>query len=144
MSAKIKEDSMAASIFIRWGGIPAVLGGVLTAIGSFLTYSGAASLWAAGFALLVVAITGIYLYLRRSGPFGLLGLVGFCLCVFAFVVLTIISSGHLLNLWGARWYEALGPLWSPWLILGYALFGVAILRARRLPRGGAWLSPSRS
>ena len=132
---------MAASNLIRWGGPAAILGGVLCFFGAFFPDNNwmHPPLWAAGFAFLVVDITGIYLYLRRSGRFGMLGTVGFYMSVFAFVVLTIISLGDLLNLWGSQWLDTLGLLWSPWLNLGSALFGVAILRTQRLPRGGAWL-----
>jgi hypothetical protein len=129
---------MTISNLIRWSGPAAILGGVLCFFGSFLLES-SGILWAAGFAFLVVGITGIYLHLRHLERFGLLGTVGFYMSIFAFVVLSIISLGDLLNLWGSQWLDTLGLLWSPWLILGSALFGVAILRARRLPRGGAWL-----
>jgi hypothetical protein len=135
------EDSMAASSLIRWGGLAAVLGGVLVMIGSFFsdnTWMGP-MLDGVGYALLVVGITGTYLYLRRSGRFGLLGTVGFYLCVFAFVVLSILSLGVLLNVWGARWLQTLGPVYELPLLLGLVMFGMAILRAGKLPRGGAWL-----
>ena len=132
---------MGGSSLIRWGGTAAVLGAVLTIFGDLLptdtswTY---ALLYAVGCASLVVGITGVYLYLRRSGRLGLLGTVGFYLCFFAFAVVAILSVGILLNLWGAQWYETLAAIEIP-LILGTAMFGVAILRAGRLPRGGAWL-----
>ena len=135
------EASTGASSLIRWGGPAAVLGAVLTTLGDLLptntgwTY---ALLYAVGCASLVVGITGIYLYLRRSGRFGLSGTAGFYLCVFAFAAITILSVGILLNLWGAQWYETLAAVEIP-LILGTTMFGVAILRAGRLPRGGAWL-----
>ncbi len=132
---------MAASNLVRWGGPAAVLGGVLVTIGSFTSNNtgGSGALWGAGFALVLVGITGVYLHLRRSGRIGLSGRVGFYMSIWAFVVLTIIGSGAILNILGAQWLDTLGLLWSPWLILGSALFGVAVLRARRLPRGGAWL-----
>ena len=134
------EDSMAASSLIRWGGPAAILGSVLVAIGDFLPthhwmYS---PLWAAGSAFMVVAITGVYLYLRRSGRIGLSGTVGFYMSIFAFVVIAITSLGVLLNLWGARWFETLGAV-VLLIFLGTVMFGVAILRSGRLPRGGAWL-----
>jgi len=134
------EDSMAASSLIRWGGPAAVLGSVLVAIGDFLPthhwmYS---PLWAAGSAFMVVAITGVYLYLRRSERIGLSGTVGFYMGVFAFVVTSISNLGVLLNLWGARWFETLGAV-VLLIFLGTVMFGVAILRSGMLPRGGAWL-----
>jgi hypothetical protein len=135
-------DSTVASSLIRWGGPSAILGGVLLIIGSFFSYYSSIHppLYAAGFALVLVSIAGIYLYLRRSGRVGLWGKVGFCLCVFAFVFDTILNSGILLNVWGAQWYESpLGALSFPAFFVGLVLFGVAILRSGRLPRGGAWL-----
>lgn len=71
-------------------------GGVLVMVGSF--FSDYHWLYAAGFALLVVAITGVYLHLRRSGRFGLSGAVGFYLCVFAFGGTAIGSLGVVLNI----------------------------------------------
>jgi hypothetical protein len=134
------EDSKAASSLIRWGGLAAVPGAVLVVFGDF--FSGDhwmfPALFAAGFAFMTVAITGVYLYLRRSGRIGLSGTVGFYMSIFAFVVGTITSLGVLLSLWGARWFETLSVVALP-LFLGTVLFGVAILRSGRLPRGGAWL-----
>ena len=103
---------MGVSSLIRWGGPAAVLGSLLVVFGDFLPthhwmYS---PLWAAGSAFMVVAITGVYLYLRRSGRIGLSGTVGFYMCVFAFVVITISSLGVLLNIWGARWSDTLSAV----------------------------------
>ena len=36
-------------------------------------------------------------------------------------------------------YIALGPVRGPLLLLGLLLFGAAVVRAGRLPGGGAWL-----
>jgi len=135
------EAPMAASSLIRWSGRAAVLGGVLVMLGSFFrddTWMHL-PLYGVGYALLVVGIIGTYLCLRRSGRFGLLGTVGFYLCVFAFVLLSILDLGVLLNVWGARWLETLGAVYELPLLLGLVMFGMAILRAGRLPRGGAWL-----
>jgi hypothetical protein len=134
------EDSMATSNLIRWGGPAAVLGGLLIMFGSFFSYDHwiYAPLYAAADAFMVVGITGTYLYLRHSGRFGLSGTVGFYMCVFAFVVDAILSLGVILNVWGAQWYETFGAI-NLLVILGLALFGVAILRSGRLPRIGAEL-----
>ena len=134
------EGSMAASNLIRWGGPAAVLGSLLVAIGDFLPthhwmYS---PLWGAGSAFMVVAITGVYLHLRRSERTGLSGTVGFYMSIFAFVVIAITSLGVLLNLWGARWFGTLEVV-DLLIFLGTVMFAVAILRSGRLPRGGAWL-----
>jgi len=131
-------DSIAASSLIRWGGPAAVVGGVLVMIGSFFSAWIGQTLYGAGFALLFVGITGVYLHLRRSRRIGLSGTVGFYMSIFAFVVITICSLGVLLNLWGARWFETLGAV-DLLIFLGTVMFGIAILRSGRLPRGGAWL-----
>ncbi len=87
---------------------------------------------------MVVAITGGYLDLRRSERIGLSGTVGFYMSMSAFMVITICSLGVLMNLWGARWFETLEAV-DLLIFLGTVMFGVAILRSGRLPRGGAWL-----
>src|SRR5919107_6390595 len=135
------EAPMAASSLIRWSGPAAVLGGVLVMLGSFFrddTWMHP-PLYGVGYALLVVGIIGTYLYLRRSGRIGLLGTVGFYLCVFAFVVVSILNLGVLLNVWGARWLGPLSLVYEPPALLGLVMFGMAVLRCGRLPRGGAWL-----
>ena len=132
---------MAASSLIRWGGLAAVLGGVLVMVASSFSYysSMGPPLTAASYALVAAGITSTYLYLRRpSGRFGLSGTVGFYMCVFAFVVTSIGSLGVLLNVWGVRWLETLGAV-NILMILGTVMFGVAILRDGRLPRVGVWL-----
>ncbi len=94
---------------------------------------------AARYAVLVVGIVGIYLYLRRSEHFGLLGTVGFYVCILVFALVAILDLGIIVNEGVEQTYIALGPVRGPLLLLGLLLFGVAILRAGRLPRGGAWL-----
>jgi hypothetical protein len=133
-------NSTTASGLIRWGGPAAVLGSLLVVFGDFLSANNwmYTPVWGAGSAFMVVAITGIYLHLRRSGRIGLSGTVGFYMSIFAFVVVTITSLGVLLNLWGARWFETLSVV-DLLIFLGMVMIGVAILRAERLPRGGAWL-----
>ena len=87
----------------------------------------------------LVGIVGIHLYLRRSERFGLLGTVGFSICVFVFGFFAILDLGIILNEGVERLYLTLGPVLVPPLPLGLLLVGVAILRAGRLPRGGSWL-----
>jgi len=91
---------MAASSLIRWGGPAAVLGGVVFLLANILPVTNGMheALWGAGFALVLVGITGVYLHLRRSGRIGLSGTLGFYMYVIAFVVPTILSLGGLLNL----------------------------------------------
>lgn len=94
---------------------------------------------AARYALLVVGIAGLYLYLRQSSGFGRLGAVGFYVCVFVFALIAILDLGIIVNEGVEQTYIALGPVRGPLLLLGLMLFGAAVLRAGRLPRGGAWL-----
>ena len=132
---------MAASSLIRWGGPAAVLGGMLFLFANFSPVNNGMHevLWAVGFALVVVGITGVYLYLRRSGRLGLAGTVGFYMYIIAFVAPTIGSLGGLLNLWGARWTQPLHAVQELTLVLGSVLLGVAILRAGGRLKIGAWL-----
>ena len=94
---------------------------------------------AARYTLLMVGIAGLYLYLRRSRGFGRLGAVGFYVCIFVFALVAILDLGIIVNEGVEQTYIALGPVRGPLLLLGLLLFGTAVLRAGRLPRGGAWL-----
>jgi hypothetical protein len=132
---------MSSSDLSRWSGPAAVLGGILSILFAFVGEDSWAHvpLDAARYAFLVGGIVGIYLHLRRSERFGLLGTVGFYACVFVFALVSILDLGIILNEGVEQTYIALGPVRGPMLLLGLLLFGVAILRAGRLPRGGAWL-----
>ncbi len=132
---------MSASNLIRWGGPAALLGGVFSILFAFVGEDSWAHvpLDAARYAFLVVGIVGLYLYLRQSTGFGLLGTVGFYVCVFVFALVAILDLRIIVNEGVEQTYIALGPVRGPLLLLGLLLFGVAILRAGRLPRAGAWL-----
>lgn len=132
---------MKSSRVIQWAAPAAVLGGVFSILFAFVGEDNWAHvpLDAARYAFLVVGIIGIYLYLRRSRGFGLLGAVGFYICVFVFALVAILDLGIILNEEVEQVYLALGPVRGPLLILGLLLFGIATLRAEMLPRGGAWL-----
>jgi hypothetical protein len=132
---------LSASGLIRWGGLAAVVGGVLSILFAFIGEDSWAHvpLDAARYAFLVVGIAGIYLYLRRSERFGLLGTVGFYVCVFVFALVAILDLGIIVNEGVEQTYIALGPVRGPLLLLGLLLLGAAVLRAGRLPRPGAWL-----
>ena len=132
------EAPIGVSSLVRWGGPAAVLGGVLVMIGSFFSAWLGQTLYGVGFALLFVGITGVYLHLRRSRRIGPSGKVGFYTGVFAFVVTSVSNLGALLNAWVERWLDTLAAA-NVLIVLGMVLFGVAILRSGRLPRGGAWL-----
>jgi hypothetical protein len=132
---------MSSTGLIRWSGPAAVVGGLLSILFAFVGEDSWAHvpLDAARYAFLVVGIVGIYLYLRRSEGFGMLGTVGFYICVFVFALIAILDLGIIVNEGVEQTYIALGPVRGPLLLLGLLLFGAAVLRAGRLPRGGAWL-----
>jgi hypothetical protein len=132
---------MASTVLVRWGGPAAMLGGVLSIVFAFVGENSWAHvpLDAARYAFLVVGIVGIYLFLRRSERFGLLGRVGFYVCVFVFALIALLDLGIIVNEGVEQTYIALGPVRGPLLLLGLLLFGAAAVRAGRLPRGGAWV-----
>lgn len=132
---------MNSSKVILWAAPAAMLGGALSILFAFVGENSWAHvpLDAAGYALLVVGIAGLYLYLRRSRGFGRLGTVGFYVCIFVFAMVAILDVGMIVNEEVERLYLALGPLRGPMLLLGLLFFGVATLRARKPSRGGAWL-----
>lgn len=118
-----------------------MLGGLLSVAFAFVGEDSWAHvpLDAARYALLVVGIVGIYLYLRRTERFGLLGTVGFYVCVLVFALVAILDLGIIINEGVEPTYIALGPVRGPLLLVGLLLFGAAVLRSGRLARGGAWL-----
>ena len=132
---------MASTVLVRWGGPAAMLGGVLSIVFAFVGENSWAHvpLDAARYAFLVVGIVGIYLFLRRSERFGLLGRVGFYVCVFVFALIALLDLGIIVNEGVEQTYIALGPVRGPLLLLGLLLFGAAAVRVGRLPRGGAWV-----
>jgi hypothetical protein len=136
-----KGVSVSSSNLIRWGALAAMLGGTLSILFAFLGENNWAHVPvdAARYALLVVGIAGLYLYLRQSRGFGRLGAVGFYVCIFVFALVAILDLGIIVNEGVEQTYIALGPVRGPLLLLGLLLFGAAVLRAGRLPRGGAWL-----
>ena len=132
---------MSAWNLIRWGALAAMLGGALSILFAFLGENNRAHVPvdAARYALLVVGIAGLYLYLRQSSGFGRLGTVGFYVCIFVFALSAILDLGIILNEEVEQTYIALGPVRGPLLLLGMLLFSAAELRAERLPHGGAWM-----
>ena len=133
---------MSASTLTRWSGMAALLGGVLFIIAILVSlllslvffnpneppsqgaisffYIFRAILALSGEALLVLGLMG--LYVRQSEATGIVGLISFLVTFFG-LVLTLASV--------------------PWsdlpLTFGWALFGVATLRARIFPRPAAIL-----
>lgn len=131
---------MSASDLGRWGALAAMVGGALSVLFVFLGDHWAhVMVDAARYVLLVVGIAGLYLYLRQSPGFGRLGAVGFYVCIFVFALIAVLDLGIIVNEGIEEIYLALGPVRGLLLPLGLLLFGAAVLRAGRLPRGGAWL-----
>jgi hypothetical protein len=133
--------SVSSSNLIRWGALAAMLGGALSILFAFLGQNNWAHVPvdAARYALLVVGIAGLYLYLRQSSGFGRLGTAGFYVCIFVFALIAILNLGIIVNEEVEQTYSALVPVHGPLLTLGMLLFSAAELRAERLPHGGAWL-----
>src|SRR5919112_1475704 len=146
---------MSMSNLIRWGAIAAIIAGVVYILGGISSiplfteegnswYQGS-TFWHlvefVGSVALVVGLIGLYLYLRRSPRFGLLGRVG----VFLLIVFTTYEAilPLVAEIAGPAVAERLdsigGPLQALGKILSTLLFGTAILRAGTLPRAGAWL-----
>lgn len=132
---------MSSSNLIRWGALAAMLGGALSILFAFLGENNWAHVPvdAARYALLVVGIAGLYLFLRQSSGFGRLGTAGFYVCIFGFASIAVLDLGIIVNEGVERIYITLGPVRGPLLLVGMLLFSAAELRAEGLPHGGAWL-----
>ena len=139
--ARKGSTSLSSASVVRWGAIAAIVGGALSVLFAFLGEGSWAHVPvdAARYAFLVVAIVGLYLYLRQSRGFGRLGAVGFYVCLFVFALVAILDIGIIINEGVEQTYIALGPVRGPLLLVGLLLFGVATLREGSLPRAGAWL-----
>ena len=137
----MRGSLMASTATSRYGGLAAMLGGLLSILFAFAgeEHPAHVPLDAARYAFLVVGIVGVHLYLRQSDRYGRLGQIGFFICAFIFALIAILDIGILLNEGVVQWYLAVGPVRGPMLILGLLLFGAATLRTARLPRRGAWL-----
>jgi hypothetical protein len=140
---------MWSSNILRWGAIATMLTGVfliLIDVFSIPSFGFPEQYWvtnlleSARFAVALVGLVGLYLYLRRSSRFGRLRTVGFYMLIAASVPGVIIYLGLALNegVW-KQWYNAFGPIYVFLTVVGAELFAVAILRAGSLPRVGAWL-----
>ena len=142
------------SNLIRWGAIAAIIAGIVYVLGGVSSiplfteeghswYQGS-TFWHLveflGSVALVVGLVGLYLYLRRSPRFGLLGTVGFYLLIVLTAYEAILPLvAEIAGPAAAEWLDSIGLLQALGKILGTLLFGSAILRAGTLPRAGAWL-----
>jgi hypothetical protein len=145
---------MSLSNYIRWGAIATIIAGVTGILGGLSSipmfteeghswYQGG-TFWHlvefVGSVALVVGLVGLYLYLRRSPRFGLLGTVGvFLLIVFTAYEAILPLTAEIAGPAAAKRLDSIGPLQALGKILSTLLFGIAILRAGTLPRAGAWL-----
>ena len=139
---------MPTSNLIRWGGLAAVLAGVLFIVEAVAVPFIGDSHW--GFhaldfpahAFLAVGLVGLYLWQRGQERFGWLGTVGFILIVIPSVVIAlgglaiVFVDGVLKAPVGVL--DAIHPL-ALLLIIGSVLFGMATMRVNVLPSQGALL-----
>jgi hypothetical protein len=164
-----EKDKMSSTKLIRWSGLALMLGGIGYAARSIMHPPGETAQYAfyplwipshllGGIALLLIALGLMGLYARQSEKVGLPGLIAFILS-FVGCTLTagalIFLSVLLIPFLAARGMDSLvdpkGPLFTSSamqlavglsgvsLLLGLLLFAIATLRARVLPRWGAWL-----
>jgi hypothetical protein len=135
---------VSSSSLLRLGGLAAMVGGVLLVISGLVqlvlnlffsspgTVSGlaiTASSIQLALALLgqpLVALGLVGLYVRQSAATGIFGLIGFLVAFFGMILVSAL---------GVEGVEEVAPLTS----LGWALFGVASLRAGIYPRVAAIL-----
>lgn len=160
---------MSTTKLIRWSGLALMLGGIALAVhylthppGETAQYAfyplWVPSHWLGGIALMLIPLGLMGLYARQWEKAGLLGLIGFVLtyvgCTLSAGASIFLSVGVVPFL-AARGMDSLvdpkGPLFTSSamqlavglgalsLLLGLLLFAVATLRARVLPRWGAWL-----
>ena len=158
---------MPSSELTRWSGLAAILAGVLLSIGALLNiatetenlsesattapYAFTWLLYLLGGVLLLLGLVG--LYIRQSGPSGILGLVAF-LVAFLGTALAVGATWAELFVAPALAVEAPRVLdaeptgmlalgftltFVVFLPLGWLLFGVASFRARIYPRAAAIL-----
>lgn len=134
---------------VRWGAPAAFVGGVLFIVSAVLTnfflVTGAARYLAdvPAYAALLLGLGG--LYAAQSDRFGLLGEAGFSLAFAGFSVAGLCSLIITIAAWTSGpervpgWLGATANLGVLAIICGSVLFGIATLRAKILPGGGASL-----
>ena len=126
-----------SSNLIRWGGLAAMLAGVVfvTDTVSTLTVAdpsedrGPDVLFVVGILLAVVGLVGFH-ELQR-GSYGRIGRAGFYTVVVASLIQVVGLVGFLLGSMALEWLVLVGGLGS---LVGFALYGAATLRAGVLPR----------
>ena len=127
---------MNSSSLIRWGGLAAMLGGLVFLMDTALALTVAdpsEDLWldglfAAGILLVVAGLVGFHEL--QKGSYGRIGRAGFYTVVTASLIQTTGLVGFLLGSTAMEWLILVGGLGS---LVGFALYGVATLRAGVLP-----------
>lgn len=128
---------MSLSNLIRWCGLSAMLGGVVFMSDAALVLTVADPtedrwldmFFAAGILLVVVGLVGFHEL--QKGSYGLIGRVGFYTVVAASLIQVAGLVGFLLGSAALEWLILAGGLGS---LAGFALYGIATLRAGVLPR----------
>jgi hypothetical protein len=160
---------MSTAKLIRWSGLSLMLGGIIGAVGLLIHPPADTAVYAlyplwvpahllAGIASLLIALGLVGLYARQLEKVGLAGLIGFVLtfvgitlgggvAIFIDVVVFPFSAARGLDwlntpngaLRTSSAFQLTAGLGALSLLLGLLLFAIATLRARLLPRWGAWL-----
>jgi hypothetical protein len=160
---------MSTAKLVRWSGLSLMLGGIIGAVGLFIHPPADTAVYAlyplwvpahllSGIASLLIALGLVGLYARQLEKVGLAGLIGFVLTfvgirLSAGVVIFIdVVVFPLIAARGLDWlntpngtlrtssaFQLTAGLGALSLLLGLLLFAIATLRARLLPRWGAWL-----
>ncbi len=154
MIVKDKEEPKVSSSMVRWGGLAAMLGGALSVVSAAVIASMprgciggecasrpmrdagiAGALLMLALLLIMVGAAGLVIRARNAGRFGVLGKTGAVLGAVG-VALPVIGS-----LIQGILYEGDYPLMPYFvipgllaLVVGFALLGIAVLRARVLAR----------
>lgn len=128
---------MNSSNWIRWGGLAAMLAGVVFVTDTVLTLTVAdptEDLWldvfsVVGILLVVVSLAGFHEL--QKGSYGRIGRTGFYTVVVASLIQVVGLVGFLLGSMALEWLILVGGLG---FLVGFVLYGTATLRAGVLPR----------
>lgn len=128
---------MKRTFLIRWGGLAAIVGGVLFLAFPLLGYARVSVPFFGGMVggLLLTCVGMVGFHALQSQRYGRVGVAGFWLVVVASLVVAFGVADYFI--WGDFLQQA-PPAWLGWgllvLVVGFVLFGSATLRARVLPR----------
>lgn len=129
---------MPSSAIVRWGSVGLVLGGatwfllgVLAATGVLRAVPGREDVVLFVLALLLTAVGLVGLHALQKGSDGLLGRVGLYIALAAVAARILGAVVFLAGSSALEWISSPGVVG---MVVGFALYGVAILRAGVLPR----------